>query len=188
MTDVAYIRVSTVDQNTARQLVNVKYDKVFEDKCSGKDTDRPELKNMIEYVREHDTIHVHDISRLARSVNDLLTLIDNLTSKGITLKFHKENLTFTPERTNPMQELQLTMLGAVYQFERNMMLERQREGIAEAKKAGKYKGRRKSVDREEVLKLLGGMSIRAVAEEIGCNPSTVQRIKAEHDKVTASEV
>ncbi|WP_394176563.1 recombinase family protein [Thalassotalea litorea] len=184
MTQVAYIRVSTVEQNTERQLAALDLDsmKVFTDKCSGKDRDRPELNKMLDYVREGDTIHVHDISRLARSVNDLLTMVKDLTSQGVTLKFYNESLTFTPNRSDPMQELQLTMLGAVFQFERSMMLERQREGIAQAKAAGKYKGRRKSKDinREAVLESLkSGLSIRKTAAEHGIAASTVQRIVAE---------
>ncbi len=141
MSSVGYIRVSTVDQNSERQLANIKLDKIFEDTCSGKDTKRPALGQMIEYVRDGDTVQVHDISRMARNVSDLLRLIETFNRKGVTVQFMKEGLTFSSEKSNPMNELMLTVLGAIYQFERSMLLERQREGIAIAKAAGKYKGR-----------------------------------------------
>ena len=128
MATVGYIRVSSVDQNTERQLDGVALDKVFEDKCSGKDTQRPALQQMLDYVRDGDQIIVHDISRLARNLEDLLGLVKNLTAKGVAVRFNKENLLFTGE-ASPMQELMLSMLGAVYQFERSMILERQREAV-----------------------------------------------------------
>lgn len=179
MANVGYIRVSTVDQNTERQLSQVKLNKVFEDKCSGKDINRPQLKVMLEYVREGDCIHVHDISRLARNLNDLLALVSDLMKRGISIKFHKENLHFTGE-ANPMQDLMLSMLGAVYEFERSMTLERQREGIALAKAQGRYRGAKKRVDDGAILaELEKGTSIRRTAELIGVAPSTVQRVKAQ---------
>lgn len=178
--NIGYIRVSTVEQNTARQLEGVKLDKTYEDKCSGKDTNRPELNNMLKNLRSGDTVHVHDISRMARNIADLLDLVQSITAQGVTIRFHKESLTFTSNQNDPMQKLMLTMLGAVYEFEKDMMLERQREGIAIAKAAGKYKGRKPSVDREKVIELLkGGMSIRKVAAQVGVANSTVQLIKKE---------
>lgn len=179
MEKVGYIRVSTVDQNTERQLDGVEITKTFTDKCSGKDTNRPHLKALLEYVREGDEVHVHDISRMARNLEDLIGLVKLLNGKGVSIKFHKENLTFTGEQ-NPMQELLLGVLGSVYQFERSMLLERQREGIQKAKEAGRYKGRPKEVDREKVKKLLaGGLSIRKTAAQLGIAVSTVQRVKSE---------
>lgn len=179
MERVGYIRVSTVDQNTERQLDGVDVTKTFTDKCSGKDTNRPQLKALLEYVREGDEVHVHDISRMARNLEDLISLVKRLNSKGVSIKFLKENLTFTGEQ-NAMQELLLGVLGSVYQFERSMLLERQREGIKKAKEAGKYKGRPQQVDREKVLELLAaGVSIRKTAAQLGVAVSTVQRIKAE---------
>ena len=178
--DIGYIRVSTVEQNTARQLEGVKLDRTYEDKCSGKDTNRPELNNMLKNLRSGDTVHVHDISRMARNIADLLDLVKSITAQGVTIRFHKESLEFTSNQNDPMQKLMLTMLGAVYEFEKDMMLERQREGIAIAKAAGKYKGRKPSVDREKVIELLkGGMSIRKVAAQVGVANSTVQLIKKE---------
>ena len=180
MAHVAYIRVSSIGQNTARQLadVGITFDKVFEDKCSGKDTKRPALQQLIEYVREGDTVVVHDISRMARNLEDLLSLVKMFNAKGVAVRFHKENLSFTGE-DSPMQQLMLSMLGAVYQFERSMILERQREGIQQAKAAGKYKGGKPRVNTEEIKAALeSGMSIRKVAESLNVGISTVQRVKA----------
>lgn len=178
MAKVAYIRVSTVDQNTGRQLDGLEFDKIFEDKCSGKDTNREQLQALLEYVRKGDEVHVHDISRMARNLEDLIGLVKRLNSQGVTVSFHKEHLTFTGEE-NPMQELMLNVMGAVYQFERSMLLERQREGILKAKQAGKYKGRPKGIDYDEVLKVLEtGVSIRKTATQLGVSVSTVQRAKA----------
>ena len=178
MEKVAYIRVSTVEQNTERQLDGLEFDKVYEDKCSGKDTNRPQLQALLEYVREGDEVHVHDISRMARSLEDLIGLVKTLNSQNVTVYFHKERLTFTGEQ-NPMQDLMLNVMGAVYQFERSMLLERQREGIQKAKQAGKYKGRPKKIDNDNILQLLqSGVSIRKVAAQLGVSVSTVQRAKA----------
>lgn len=179
MSKVGYVRVSTVDQNTERQLDGVALDKVFTDKCSGKDTNRPQLNSLLDYVREGDEVHVHDISRMARNLEDLISLVKLLNGKGVSIIFHKENLSFTGEQ-NPMQALLLGVLGSVYQFERSMLLERQKEGIQKAKQAGKYKGRPQQVDREKVQELLANnVSIRKTAAQLGIAVSTVQRIKAE---------
>ncbi|AGA87651.1 recombinase family protein [Stutzerimonas stutzeri] len=178
MATVGYVRVSTVDQNTERQLDGLTLDKVFEDKCSGKDAHRPALQALIEYVREGDTVVVHDISRMARNLEDLLSLVKAFNKRGVAVRFNKEGLSFTGE-ANPMQELMLSMLGAVYQFERSMMLERQREGIQQAKQAGKYRGGRPRVDAEAIKAALdSGLSIRKAAEALGVGISTVQRVKA----------
>lgn len=176
---IGYIRVSTVEQKTARQLEGIQLDKVFEDKCSAKDTKRPQLQALLEFVREGDTLHVHDISRLARNLEDLLSLVRLLTGKGVAVKFMKENLHFTGDATNPMQVLMLNLLGAVYQFERSLLLERQREGIKLAKEAGKYKGGKARVDEAKVIEALNtGLSIRKTAETLKIGISTVQRIKS----------
>ncbi|MFF5865951.1 recombinase family protein [Pseudomonas sp. NPDC012596] len=177
MAHVGYIRVSTADQNTDRQLDGVHLDERFEDKLTGANTDRPQLQAMLKYVRMGDTIHVHSIDRLARSMVDLLKLIDDMNAKGVAVAFHKESLTFTGE-DSPMQKLMLNMMGSFAQFEREVMKERQREGIAKAKERGVYKGRVKTVDDNAILALLNeGKSIRAVAAELNVNPSTVQRAK-----------
>jgi len=176
--NIGYIRVSTVDQNLDRQLDGLSLDKVFEDKVSGRTKDRPGLQQMISHIREGDTVYCHDISRMARNLKDLLSLVDEITAKGATLRFEKENLTFTGDKSNPMEQLMLNLLGSVYQFEVSMMKERQKEGIAIAKAAGKFKGRPASVDTDRILELLeSGMSMRKVATETGTSLSTVQRTK-----------
>ena len=136
---VAYIRVSTVEQNEARQLEAMKnkdIERYFTEKVSAKDTNRPELQAMLDFVREGDTIYVHDFSRLARSTKDLLDIIEYLKDKGVTLISSKESI----DTSTPQGKLMITMLGAIYEFERANLLERQREGIALAVKEGKYKG------------------------------------------------
>lgn len=140
--NIAYIRVSTEEQNTEIQkeiLKKYNIDKPFEEKVSGKNTDRPKLKEMLDYVREGDTIYVKDFSRLARSTKDLLNILDYLENKKVHLVSDKEKL----DTSTPAGKLMVTMLGAIYEFERANLLERQKDGIAIAKKEGKYKGRKK---------------------------------------------
>lgn len=141
MANIAYVRVSTVEQHEDRQCEGLKkhgIDKWFIEKVSGKNTDRPQLKAMLDYVREGDTVYVHDFSRLARSTKDLLDLVETLNSKGVALVSNKENL----DSRTPTGKLMLTMIGAINEFERTNLLERQREGIAIAKEKGVYKGRK----------------------------------------------
>ena len=138
---VGYVRVSTVEQNESRQLITMeKYnvEKVFSEKVSAKDTNREELNKMLEFVREGDTIVIHDFSRLARSTKDLLHIVELLEDKNVNLISAKENI----DSSTPTGKLMLTMIGAINEFERTNMLERQREGIAIAKSEGKYKGRK----------------------------------------------
>lgn len=138
----AYIRVSTEEQNYESQMEAMKdleFSKVFTEKRSAKDTNRPELQNMLDYVREGDTVYVKDFSRLARSTKDLLNIIDILETKKVKLVSIKEKL----DTSTPAGKLMVTMLGAIYEFERANLLERQKDGIAVAKKEGKYKGRKK---------------------------------------------
>ena len=140
--NIAYVRVSTVDQNEGRQLEGLKnygIDKWFTEKVSAKDTNRPQLAAMIDFAREGDTIFVWDFSRLSRSVKDLLEIVEKLQSKKVFLRSIKENL----DTSTPTGKLMLTMIGAINEFERANLLERQREGIALAKEEGKYKGRKK---------------------------------------------
>jgi len=178
---VGYVRVSTMDQSTERQLDGIALDKVFEEKVSARTADRPKLNELLDYIREGDEVVVHDISRLARNMEDLHRLVRQITDKGCTLRFVKENLTFTNDQTDAVSQLLLSMLGAVYQFERNIMLERQREGIAIAKAKGRYKGRPKTIDRSEILTLLDdGLSMRKTAGKLGVSLSTVQRVKMEN--------
>jgi DNA invertase Pin-like site-specific DNA recombinase len=174
---IGYIRVSTIDQNTERQLINVKLDESFTDKCSGKDTKRPALTELIKFARKGDVVHVHDISRMARNTEDLLKLVKELTGNGVQLVFHKESLTFTGDDTNPMQQLMLTMLGGIYQFERSMMLERQREGIALAKQKGKYNGKPVNEGLRDKIKELSSQGINKmqIANTLGCSRTTVYK-------------
>ena len=146
---VGYCRVSSLDQNTERQLDGIKLDKVFTDKASGKDTNRPQLQAALEYLRDGDLFMVHSMDRLARSLDDLRRIVRELTEKGVQVQFVKEGLTFTGE-DKPMSNLLLSMLGAVAEFERSMIRERQREGIELAKKKGVYKGRKPSLTAAQV--------------------------------------
>lgn len=150
--NVGYLRVSTVIQNTARQLEGVALDTVFEDKASGKDTSRPQLEACLKHLRKGDTLHIHSLDRLGRNLDDLRKIIKELTGRGVVVKSHKENLTFTGD-DSPMANLLLSMLGAVAEFERALILERQREGIAIAKAAGAYKGGKKKLTDEQVQEL-----------------------------------
>lgn len=139
--NIAYVRVSTVEQNEARQkeaLSKHNIDKWFEEKVSAKDTNRPELQNMLEFAREGDTIYIHDFSRLARSTTDLLQIVEQLNAKGINLVSNKEAI----DSSTPTGKLMLTMIGAINEFERTNLKERQAEGIAIAKAKGVYKGRK----------------------------------------------
>lgn len=140
--NIAYVRVSTVEQNEARQreaLQAYNIDKWFIEKVSGKDTNRPQLISMMDFVREDDVVYIAEFSRLGRSAKDLLDIVENIEDKGASLISIKENF----DTKTPAGKLQMTMLAAIAEFERAMILERQREGIAIAKKEGKYKGRKK---------------------------------------------
>lgn len=174
--NVGYVRVSTVVQNTARQLDGVALDKVFEDKASGKNTDRPQLSACMSHLREGDTLHVHSMDRLCRNLDDLRRIVKDLTGRGVVVKFHKEGLSFTGE-DSPMSNLLLSMLGAVAEFERSIILERQREGIAIAKSEGKYKGRKPSLTTDRIAELrqraAGGEKKTALAREFGVSRETV---------------
>lgn len=182
---VGYVRVSTLDQKTDRQLEGVSLDRVFEDKASGKDADRPQLKAAMEYVREGDTLVCHSMDRLARNVDDLRRIVKELTGHGVAVQFVKESLTFTGE-DSPMANLLLTMLGAVAEFERSLIKERQREGIAIAKERGVYKGRKPSLNEEQVQQLMardqaqGGKGRAGLAREFGISRETLyQYLRAE---------
>ena len=139
MSNIAYVRVSTAEQNEARQIEALKkhnIDKWFTEKVSGKNMNRPQLEAMLDYVREGDTVYIHDFSRLARSTKDLLSIVEQLQEKGVHLVSNKENL----DTSTPTGKLMLTMIAAINEFERENLLERQREGIAIAKEQGKLKG------------------------------------------------
>ena len=176
MANVGYIRVSTLDQNTERQLDGVALDKCFTDKASGKDTARPQLVAMLEFVREGDTVVIHSMDRLARNLDDLRKLVLGLTKRGIRVQFKKEALEFTDEN-KPMAMLLLSMLGAVAEFERALIKERQREGIAIAKRNGIYKGRKPALSAEQAKSLrervAAGETKAVVAREFGISRETL---------------
>jgi DNA invertase Pin-like site-specific DNA recombinase len=180
---IGYIRVSSIDQNSERQLEGVKLDKIFTDKASGKDMNRPQLQAAIQYVREGDTLIVHSMDRLARNVEDMLRLVRELNTKGVSVEFIKENMTFSANKDDPRSMLMLTLLGAFAQFERALIKERQREGIAIAKAKGVYKGRQPKLDAEQTRKLRerveAGVPKAKVAREFGINRDTLyQYLKA----------
>ena len=138
---IAYVRVSTIEQNEARQVEALEkhgIDKWYKEKVSGKDTNRPQLKAMLDFAREGDTIYIHDFSRIARSTKDLLDIVEQLEAKKVHLYSNKESI----DTSTPNGKLMLTMIGAINEFERANLLERQREGIAIAVKEKKYKGRK----------------------------------------------
>jgi DNA invertase Pin-like site-specific DNA recombinase len=178
---IGYIRVSTTDQNTDRQLEGIQVDRTFTDRASGKDTQRPELTHLMEYAREGDTIVVHSMDRLARNLDDLRRLVKTLTVKGICVEFSKEHLTFSGS-DSPMANLLLSMMGAFAEFERSLILERQREGIAIAKTRGAYRGRKHvldSVKAEELrARIRSGEKKSALAREFGiCRETLYNYVK-----------
>jgi DNA invertase Pin-like site-specific DNA recombinase len=152
---VGYIRVSTEAQNTARQeeaLADLKLDKTFTDKASGKDTERPQLAAALAHLREGDTFIIYSMDRLSRSLNDLITTVKSLTAKGVKVQFIKESLTFTGDN-NPMANLMLGIMGSLAEWERSVIRERQLQGIAIAKAKGAYKGRKKALTTDEQTEL-----------------------------------
>src|SRR5437762_257067 len=150
---VGYIRVSTVDQNTERQLDGINLDRVFTERASGKGVKRPELQATLQYLREGDTLYVHSLDRLARNAEDLLRIVRELSERGVTVEFMKNRLTFAGDSADPMAKLMLTMLAGFATFERDLIRERQREGIALAKARGAYTGRKKALRPEEAVQL-----------------------------------
>lgn len=179
MASVGYIRVSSIDQKTDRQLDGLALDKVFEDKASAADTKRPQLEACLDFIREGDILNVHSIDRLARNLRDLLRLIEQITAKGVSVTFHKEHLTFTGQ-SDPFQTLQLQIIGAVAEFERALIKERQREGIAKAKEKGKHLGRiRKLTEAQEgEIRVLAkfGEEKSKLAQQFGISRQSVYRI------------
>lgn len=173
---VGYIRVSSIDQHEDRQLDGIELDRQFVDKVSGKDTNRPALQEMLLYVREGDTLIVHSLDRLARNLADLLGLVEKLTAKGVTVHFQKENLSFSGN-DDPMSRLLLSVLGAFAEFERQLIRQRQREGIELAKRKGVYKGRKPALTRSQTQELrqraANGESKAAIARAYGISRETV---------------
>lgn len=193
--NVGYVRVSTVDQNEARQVEALKkhnIEKWFTEKVSGKDTNRPQLQLMLDYVREGDTVYIHDFSRLARSTKDLLEIVETLNKKGVHLVSNKENI----DSSTPTGKLMLTMIGAIAEFERQNLLERQKEGIAVQKELDKsrkpedkkYKGRKAVViDEEQFEKEYSRYQKREInktelAKILEVSRPTLDKLIKEHNK------
>jgi DNA invertase Pin-like site-specific DNA recombinase len=173
---IGYIRVSSLDQHEDRQLEGIEVAKTFIDKASGKDIKRPQLELLMSFVRTGDTVVVHSMDRLARNLDDLRRIVQTLTGKGVRIEFVKEHLSFTGE-DSPMANLMLSVMGAFAEFERALIHERQREGIALAKQRGAYKGRKKSLAMDAVdqlrERLATGISKAQVAREFGISRQTL---------------
>lgn len=173
---IGYVRVSSFDQNPQRQLEHVPVDRLFTDKASGKDTQRPELERLLAFVREGDTVVVHSMDRLARNLDDLRRLVHKLTLRGVRIEFVKESLTFTGE-DSPMANLMLSVMGAFAEFERALIHERQREGIALAKTRGLYRGRKKALSPKQRAELrqraAAGEQKAKLAREFGISRETL---------------
>lgn len=150
---IGYIRISTADQHTDRQLAGLELDRIFTDKASGKNIDRPQLTALLSYIRDGDHVFVHSLDRMARNLMDLRRIVSDLVARDITILFVTENLTFGPDQSSPMSTLLLNMLGAVAEFERTLILERQREGIAAARARGAYRGRRPALSFEQITEI-----------------------------------
>lgn len=173
---VGYVRVSTIEQNVTRQLDGLDPERVFEDKASGRDAARPQLAEMLSFVREGDEVFVHSMDRLARNLDDLRRLVRELTGKGVRVTFVTEGLTFTGE-DSPMATLLLSVMGAFAEFERALIRERQAEGIALAKTRGVYRGRKPALTPTQaadvIARATAGEAKTALAAEYGISRETV---------------
>src|SRR5215210_1311576 len=173
---LGYVRVSSFEQNPDRQLDGLALDRVFTDHASGKDTQRPQLAALLRFAREGDTVVVHSMDRLARNLDDLRRLVGDLTRRGVRIEFVKEGLTFTGEDT-PMAQLLLSVMGAFAEFERALLRERQREGIALAKGRGVYRGRKPRLTAAQVTVLrqrtAAGEPKAQLARELGISRETL---------------
>jgi DNA invertase Pin-like site-specific DNA recombinase len=184
---IGYIRVSSLDQNPERQLDGIPLDKIFTDKASAKDTNRPQLQAALDHVRAGDTLIVHSMDRLARNVEDMLRLVREMNIRGVSVQFIKENMNFTAGNDDPRSTLMFTMLSAFAQFERSLIKERQREGIALAKAKGVYKGRKPALNTERIAQLreraAAGANRTKLAKEFGISRETVyQYIRTENEQ------
>jgi DNA invertase Pin-like site-specific DNA recombinase len=173
---IGYVRVSSLDQNTSRQLDGVDVDITFEEKASGKDTNRPKLDEMLTFVRIGDEVCVHSMDRLARTLSDLKSLVETITKKGATIKFIKEGLSFTGD-DNAMAHFTLSMMGAFAEFERDKIRERQREGITLAKQKGVYKGGLPKLSKNQMdeiqNKIASGITKTRIAQDLNISRQTV---------------
>lgn len=175
---IGYIRVSSADQNTDRQLDGMILNRTFVDTVSGKSTDRPQLQEMLRYIRQSDHLYVHSMDRLARNLIDLRQMVQDLTGRQIAVTFVKENLTFTGA-DEPISVLLLSVMGAVAEFERSIIRERQAEGIRIARAKGVYKGRKVSLTNDQVAevrdKVRSGIPKAKVAREYKVSRETLYK-------------
>lgn len=180
---IGYVRVSSLDQNPDRQIEDLKAqqaEKIFMDKVSGKNTDRPELQRMLSFIREGDTLIVHSLDRLARNLADLLTMVQDLTCRGVSVIFLNERLSFEAGAdASPTSKLMLSMIGAFAEFERSMIRRRQAEGIALAKERGVYKGRPRSVTDEQIKEVRSmidmGVPLSKAVKKVGISRTTAYK-------------
>jgi DNA invertase Pin-like site-specific DNA recombinase len=179
---IGYKRVSTIEQNTDRQLEGIELDKIFIEKFTGRVLERPQLQAMLDYVREDDVIVVHSLDRLGRNMKDLLKIVDALIEKKVSVEFVKENLKLTGD-DSPMSKLLFSLLGSFAEFEYSFSRERQREGIAIAKKAGKYKGGKRKLTCENVEYLKKALqypvSRSKLAQELKVSRPTIYKYERE---------
>jgi DNA invertase Pin-like site-specific DNA recombinase len=183
---IGYIRVSTREQSTGRQddgMESIKLDKIFKEKVSAKTRERPQLRLCIDYAREGDTLYIYSIDRLARSLGDLESIIQELVTKGVTVQFIKENQTYSRDNSNPFNKVLLQILGAFAEFERNIMLERQAEGIAHAKANGTKSGKpfgKQPLDmsrRDEAIELSKeGNNISQIAKAMALSRASIYKL------------
>jgi DNA invertase Pin-like site-specific DNA recombinase len=173
---IGYVRVSTFDQNPERQLEGIQVDRTFTDKASGKDVHREQLEALMDFARSGDTVIVHSMDRLARNLDDLRRIVQTLTEKDIRIDFVKENLSFTGE-DSPMANLMLSVMGAFAEFERALLKERQREGIALAKQRGVYRGRKRSLTDADITvlksRVAAGEKKAHIARDLGISRETL---------------
>lgn len=177
--NVGYIRVSSEGQNTIRQLEGITLDKEFAEAMTGSVRNRPQLESCLNYVRDGDTLHVHSIDRLARNLLDLQEIVDGLVCKGVTVKFHSENLVFANTDDNPMAKLTLQIMGSFAEFERNIAKARQREGIEAAKKKGKHMGRpklEKSLVEVAIRLKNNGCSVVEISKRMGLSRPSIYKL------------
>jgi len=173
---IGYVRVSSFEQNPQRQLENIPADRVFIDKASGKNTQRPQLEALFAFARDGDTVVVHSMDRLARNLDDLRQIVQKLTGRGVRIEFLKESLTFTGE-DSPMANLMLSVMGAFAEFEHSLLRERQQEGITLARQRGVYRGRKKALSTDQVLDIRtrvgAGETKSHLAREFGISRETL---------------
>lgn len=175
---VGYIRVSSLEQNPERQLEGIEIHHSFIERLSGKNRERPKLEEMMRFIRIGDEVHVHSMDRLARNLEDLLNLVKDILAKGCSVHFLKEKLEFNSDETNPMGKLMLSIFGAIAEFERALIRDRQREGIEIAKRKGKYKGRPPSLGEEQMQQirdLYPKVHKAEIARRFNLHPNTITK-------------